>query len=120
MEHAQNLAQQYLAAWNERDTPSRRARVARLFTLDAEYLDPTMRGAGHEGIDAMIAGAQQHFPGHRFTLAGTPDAHHDVLRFSWTLHGPDGNEVVRGLDVATVAPDGRLARVTGFLERGPA
>lgn len=116
MEHAYRLAQQYLAAWNERDTPARRAQVARLFTLDAEYLDPTMRGAGHEGIDAMIAGAQQHFPGHRFALAGTPDAHHDVLRFSWTLHGPDGLEVVRGLDVATVAPDGRLARVTGFLD----
>jgi len=77
--HAHTLAQQYLAAWNERDTPARRARVARLFTLNAEYLDPTMRGAGHDGIDAMIAGAQQHFPGHRFVLAGTPDAHHDLL-----------------------------------------
>jgi hypothetical protein len=117
MEHAQTLAQQYLAAWNERDTPARRAQVARLFTLDAEYLDPMMQGAGHDGIDALIAGAQQHFPGHRFVLAGTPDAHHDVLRFGWTLHGPDGALVVRGLDVAQVAADGRLARVTGFLDQ---
>jgi len=77
----------------------------------------TSAGAGHEGIDALIAGAQQHFPGHRFVLAGTPDAHHDVLRFGWTLHGPNGAAVVRGLDVAQVAADGRLARVTGFLDR---
>ena len=63
------VAQQYLAAWNERDTLARRAQVAPLFKLDAEYLAPTMRGAGHDGIDAMIAGAQQHFPGHRPTVA---------------------------------------------------
>ncbi|MFC5479019.1 nuclear transport factor 2 family protein [Massilia suwonensis] len=119
MEHAYSLAKQYLAAWNERDTPARRARVARLFTLDAEYLDPMMQGAGHDGIDAMIAAAQHHFPAHRFALAGTPDGHHNVLRFGWTLHGPDGAEVVRGFDVATVDQDGRLARVTGFLD-GPA
>lgn len=116
MEHASNLAQQYLAAWNERSVPERRARVARLFTLDASYLDPVMRGSGHEGIDAMIAAAQQHFPGHRFALAGTPDSHHDVLRFSWTLHTPAGEEVARGTDVATIAQDGRLAQVTGFLD----
>jgi hypothetical protein len=117
MEHAQTLARQYLAAWNERNAPARRAQVARLFTLDAEYLDPMMRGAGHDGIDALIAGAQQQFPDHRFALAGTPDGHHNVLRFGWTLHGPDGAQVVRGFDVATVGADGRLASVTGFLDQ---
>lgn len=116
MEHASTLAQQYLAAWNERSVPERRARVARLFTLDASYLDPMMRASSHEGIDAMIGAAQQHFAGHRFALAGTPDGHHDVLRFSWTLHAPDGTQVARGTDIATVAGDGRLAQVTGFLD----
>jgi len=116
MDTASTLARHYLAAWNERDAPARRAQVARLFTLDARYVDPMMAGAGHDGIDALIAAAQQHFPGHRFALAGTPDAHHDVLRFGWTLHGPDGAEVVRGMDVATIGSDGRLASVTGFLD----
>lgn len=116
MERADSLARQYLAAWNERNAAERRALVARLFTLDASYLDPMMQGAGHDGIDALIAAAQQHFPGHRFELAGTPDGHHDVLRFSWTLHAPDGMAVARGLDVATIAGDGRLASVTGFLD----
>ena len=117
MDHAQTLAHQYLAAWNERNEAERRAQVARLFALDAAYLDPMMEGSGHDGIDAMIAAAQQHFPGHRFALAGTPDAHHSVLRFAWTLHAPDGAEVVRGMDVATLADDGRLASVTGFLDQ---
>ena len=117
MDRANALAREYLAAWNERNPAARRALVARLFTVDAAYLDPMMAGRGHDGIDALIGAAQQHFPGHRFELAGAPDAHHDVLRFGWTLHGPDGAAVVRGLDVATVGGDGRLASVTGFLDR---
>jgi hypothetical protein len=116
MDNANRIAQQYIDAWNERDSGARRAKVAHLFTLDASYLDPLMRGSGHTGIDAMIAGAQQHFPGHRFALAGTPDGHNDVVRFSWTLSGPDGAQVACGTDVAVVDGDGRLAKVTGFLD----
>lgn len=117
MDAAGTLARHYLDAWNERDAPARRAQVARLFTLDARYTDPLMAGAGHDGIDALIAAAQAHFPGHRFALSGTPDAHHDLLRFGWTLHTPDGIEVARGMDVATIGADGRLASVAGFLEQ---
>jgi hypothetical protein len=62
--------------------------VARAFSVDASYVDPMMRGAGHDGIDAMIAGAQGQFPGYRFELDGTPDGHNDVVRFSWTLGLP--------------------------------
>ena len=38
---------------------------------------------------------------------------HGLVRFGWQLTGPDG-PVVTGLDVAVVAPDGRLERVAGF------
>jgi hypothetical protein len=79
-------------------------------TDDASY------GDGIDGIAAMIAGAQQQFPGHGFALRSGPDAHHDRVRFSWTL-APDGGEpVTAGTDFATLAPDGRLRAVTGFLE----
>jgi len=63
-----DIATQYLAVWNERDAAARRALVARAFSIDASYVDPMMRGAGHDGIDAMIAGAQGQFPGYRFEL----------------------------------------------------
>ena len=107
----------YLAAWNETDPERRRALVAEAWTDDASYLDPLMAGEGVEGIDAMIAGAQQAYPGHRFELAAGPDAHHDRVRFTWHLHAPDGNgPVAVGIDFGTVAEDGRLRAVTGFLE----
>jgi hypothetical protein len=117
MNNAKRIAEQYVETWNERDTASRRAKVENLFTLDASYLDPMMRGSGHSGLDAMIAAAQQQFPGHHFTLAGAPDGHNDVVRFSWTLCGLDGAQVARGTDVGVVGSDGRLARVTGFLDQ---
>ena len=117
--NATALATRYLAAWNEADPTRRRALVAEAFSEDARYLDPLMQGQGHDGVAAMIGGAQAHFPGLRFTLHGTPDAHNDRLRFSWAL-GPEGAApVARGTDFCTLAADGRLQNVTGFLDLVP-
>lgn len=108
----------YLAAWNETDPERRRALIADTWSEDASYLDPLMAGEGRAGIDEMIAGAQQAYPGHRFELADGPDAHHDRVRFTWHLRGPDGNgPVAVGVDFGTLAGDGRLRAVTGFLEQ---
>jgi SnoaL-like domain len=107
----------YFAAWNERVPERRRALVAAAFADDATYLDPMMSGAGGEELDAMIGAAQDQFPGHRFVLLGAPDAHHDAVRFSWRLEPEAGGAVVAiGHDFGTLAGDGRLQRVVGFLE----
>jgi hypothetical protein len=106
----------YIAAWNEADQERRRALVNETFTEDATYLDPLVAGDGADGIEAMIGGVQGAYPGHRFTLVSGPDAHHDRVRFTWQLVGEDG-PVATGIDFATVADDGRLQNVTGFLEQ---
>ena len=105
----------YIASWNEGDETRRRELVARAFADDARYLDPLMTGEGTDGIAAMIGAAQAQFPGHRFELSFGPDAHNDVVRFTWDLTAGNG-PVARGTDFATVAEDGRLRAVTGFLE----
>jgi SnoaL-like protein len=108
----------YIAMFNETDAARRRALAAQVWTEDATYLDPVMSGEGQDGIDAMIAGAQQQFPGHRFELAGGPDAHHDRVRFAWRLVADDGGaQVAAGVDFGTLAADGRLSAITGFLEQ---
>ena len=61
-----DIVDRYLAIWNETDATRRRALIARTWTEDATYVDPVMRGAGHDGIDAMVAGAQAQFPGFEF------------------------------------------------------
>ncbi|MCE3262007.1 MAG: polyketide cyclase [Pseudoduganella sp.] len=110
------IVEKYLAAWNERDAGARRLAVEAAFAPQAAYKDPLMQGAGHDGLDAMIAGAQDNLPGMRFVLAGTPASHNDMVRFSWTLGAPDADPVARGTDMAVLAADGRLASVTGFLD----
>ena len=115
------VVERYIAMWNETGTDARRAIIAETWTDDAAYLDPLMAGAGPDGIDAMVAGAQQQYPGVRFELTAGPDQHHDRLRFAWRMVGGDGGaELARGVDFATVADDGRLRNVTGFLEPGAA
>jgi SnoaL-like domain len=111
------LVNRYIDAWNETDAERRKELVAGVWTDDGTYLDPMMSGAGHDSIATMIALAQQQFPGHRFELSFGPDAHNDRVRFAWRLYGPEGDAAVAaGTDFGTVADDGRLSSVTGFLE----
>ena len=106
----------YIAMWNEPDNEARRTLITQTLTEDATYLDPLMDGEGTDAITEMIGAAQQQFPGHRFTLVSEPDAHHDLVRFTWSL-AQDGSEPAAiGVDFATIASDGRLRSVTGFLE----
>jgi len=116
-----SLIHRYIDAWNEPDGERRRALVAAVWTDDGTYLDPLMSGAGHDSLATMIGLAQQQFPEHRFELSFGPDAHNDRVRFAWNLYGPGGEApVAAGVDFGTVAEDGRLASVTGFLESPPA
>ncbi len=117
---ATKIADRYIAAWNESDPARRRALVAALWTEDATYVDPMMRGEGHNGVESLIGDVQAKFPDYRFALSGRPDGYGDRLRFCWDL-GPEGGEaVVRGTDFALLAEDGRLRAVTGFIDRLPA
>ena len=112
------LVDGYIATWNETDPARRRELVGRTFSVDARYLDPLMAGEGQDQIDAMIAAAQQQFPGTRFELAGAPDHHNDRVRFTWHLRPADGGDTLAvGQDFGVLADDGRLRSVTGFLER---
>lgn len=117
-EHS-SLIERYIACWNEGDAARRRALVAATFTETAAYCDPMLLGEGHAGIDALIAAAQQHFPGLRFSRRGGMDAHHDRLRFSWDLGPEGGAPIAGGTDMAVVAEDGRFAAVTGFIDFAP-
>ena len=116
MPDTMTIVDSYIAMWNEQDADRRRALVAATLTDDATYLDPLMSGEGIDQITAMIGAAQAQFPGHQFALAGTPDAHHDRVRFTWSLAPNGGAPVAIGIDFATIADDGRMRAVTGFLE----
>ena len=116
----QEIVKRYIAAWNETDQERRRRLVDQVWASDGSHTDPLADVRGRDQIDAVIAAAQQQFPGMVFRLAGPVDANHHQARFTWHL-GPSGGEpVVIGFDVAVLNPDGQLRSVHGFLDKLPA
>ncbi|TWG06622.1 SnoaL-like protein [Streptomyces brevispora] len=116
-----DAVQRYFAAWNAATPEELEKAVAAAFTDDAGYIDPLIDVRGHDGLAAAISGAQQQFPGFAFRPAGAVDGHHGLVRFSWELvSAADGSAPVAGSDVITLADDGRISSVSGFLDRVPA
>ena len=109
-----SIVDTYLAMWNEEDAGRRSELIATAWSEGGRYVDPLQEAEGHQDIDAMVVALHGQMPGHRFARTSAVDVHHDELRFGWQLAAPDGTVAVAGLDVGSVAPDGRLQRITGF------
>jgi hypothetical protein len=96
--------------------------IAQTWTQDARYADPLVAADGADALDAMVSGVHAQFPGHRFVLASAIDAHHNWAMWQWELVAAGaacGAPVAAGVDFATLAPDGRLREVIGFLPSQP-
>jgi hypothetical protein len=119
MRDATQLANDYIALWNERDLARRRDMLAAGWTTDATYVDPLMRGAGASEISALIDAVHARFPDFKFALDGKIDGHGDHVRFSWKLGAQNMEAPIKGTDF--VVRDGdRIKAVTGFLDKVPA
>ena len=119
MTNPRNIAERYIALWNEADADIRRDLLAQHWTEDATYVDPLMAGTGTAEIDGLVAGVKARFPSFAFKLIGNPDGHGDHVRFSWTLGPGDfADAPIEGTDIVRLR-DGRIYSVTGFLDRMP-
>jgi hypothetical protein len=108
------IVDSYLSAYNETDPDARLGLLELAFSADGQLIDPPLDGAGHQGISDMMGAVHQQFPGHTFRRASGIDEHHGQLRYGWELLDPAGQVVLAGTDVGQLAPNGRLARITGF------
>ena len=118
MNEARDIADRYIATWNEKDAAARADLIARHWTEKPRYADPLMAADGAAELSGIIGAVQDRFPDFVFRLIDTPDGHGDYARFSWGL-GPDGSDpVIEGSDVVE-ASKGRIVRVIGFLDKLP-
>jgi hypothetical protein len=108
------LVDAYFEMWQTTDEDRRADLVAGTFTEDGRHVDQHADASGHAGLVEMIAGVHAGFPGFQMARTSGIDRFGDQLRFAWELNGADGTPIVAGIDVAEVAADGRLQRVTGF------
>lgn len=104
----------YFRMWNETDARERTKLIAAVFTDDGRHVDPAADARGHAALGEMVAGIQDHYPGHVIRQTSGVDTHNNQFRVGWELAAPDGSVVVAGIDAGEVADDGRIRRITGF------
>lgn len=106
-----DILDSYFAAWNAPDEEERRRRLEESITADVELLDPAGRFHGLDELGDRIGRYRSGMPGTRVVLASDIDVIDNIARYAWTIIGPDGHEVMQGLDVIEQAEDGRLRRI---------
>jgi hypothetical protein len=114
-----SVIESYVASWNETDPARRKSALAASCAAAASYRDPVMVSDGQAGLDAMLAGVQAKFPGFVLKRISKVDSHNGAVRFAWSLGPAAGPSVVEGVDFATLAPDGKLAAIVGFIDKMP-
>jgi hypothetical protein len=133
---AEELADRYLALWNEPDADRRRRTIGELWTQDARHfvqppkeiraiatqpgigLTAILEARGHEEIEARVASAYEHWVGSEglsFRRRDDSEQLGDVLKFHWEALGKDGELFAVGLHVLVLAADGRIERDYTFV-----
>jgi hypothetical protein len=133
---AAELAQKYLALWNEPDAGRRRRLIAELWREDARHiLQPPqeiraiaaqpgiaiaaiLEARGYQEIEARAASAYEHWVGSEgLTFRGRDDAERlaDVVKFHWEAVASDGETFAVGLVFLVLAANGRIERDYTFV-----
>ena len=133
---AAELAQKYLALWNEPDADRRRRMIGELWTKDGRHflqppqeireiaaqpgigLTAILEARGYEEIDGRVTSAYEHWVGSEgLSFRGRDDVERlgDVVKFHWEAVAKDGELFAVGLHFLVVAADGRIERDYTFV-----
>ena len=135
-QQAEQLADRYLALWNEPDADRRRRMIAELWTEGgSQILQPpqemrdiaaspgiglavTLEARGHAELEARAATSYEHWVrSERLSFRGRDDVDrlNDVLKLHWEAVSPDGEMTAVGLVFLVLAADGRIERDYVFI-----
>jgi hypothetical protein len=134
---AEQLADRYMALWNEPDADRRRRMIAELWTEGGSHilqppqemreiaaspgigLAATLEARGHAELEARAATSYEHWVGSEgLSFRRRDDAERlgDVVKFSWEAVAKDGEALAAGLNVLVLAADGRIERNYTFVD----
>src|ERR671918_276495 len=133
---ATELAEKYIALWNEPDADRRRRMIAELWAEDGRHiLQPPqeirgiaaqpgiamtaiLKARGYEEIEARAASVYEHWVGSEgLSFRGRDDADRlgDVVKLHWEALAKDGTVFAVGLSFLVLAADGRIERDYTFV-----
>jgi hypothetical protein len=134
---AAELADRYVALWNEADPERRRTLIAGLWSEQGEHIlqppeearriaagpgiggSAIIEGRGHAEIEARATSAYEQWvatEGWSFRHRDDADRVHDVVKFHWEAVAEDGEVTGSGLNLLVVAADGRIERDYTFVD----
>ena len=134
---AVQLANRYLALWNESDADERRRMIGELWTESgSQILQPpmemreiaaspglglaaTLEARGHTELEARATASYEHWvTSEGLNFRGGEDAERlgDVVKFRWEAVAKDGDVMAVGLNFLVLAADGRIERNYTFVE----
>ncbi len=111
---ASALADRFFALWGEADEPRRRAELAAIAVPALAFRDAHSCTDGHDDLLAHVEASRRFMPGVVLERQGEARQCQGVALVDWAAKGPDGAARARGTNVFELAPDGRIARVTGI------
>jgi hypothetical protein len=133
---AAELAEKYVALWNEPDADRRRRMIGELWTRDGRHvlqppqeireiaaqpgigLTAILEARGYEDIEARVTSAYEHWVGSQgLSFRGRDDVERlgDVVKFHWEAVAKDGELSAVGLHFLVLAADGRIERDYTFV-----
>src|SRR5215213_7392199 len=118
----------YIAAVGCRDHARRAELIEAAVSESFEFCSSAGESHGRDGFFAAIDAVQARVPPGAVLARSTPiDEHHGRARFGWRFEDPTTGmsfddhpfgPYLRGMDVATLDDDGRLASLTVFVDPG--
>ena len=137
MRDADEIANRYVALWNEPDPNQRRVAIAELWTDDGVHilqppqeiremaarpgigLTASLEARGHAALEARATSAYEAFIASgefSFRRRGNAERLADVVTFNWEMVARSGEAVGSGLEFLVLAPDGRIGRDYQFIK----
>jgi GNAT superfamily N-acetyltransferase len=115
-----DVLRDYEAAWAETQPQRRDTLLAGCLTETVEIVGPGYRLRGRQAVSDDVARFHRERAGCRAIVTSGFDAHSGWVRFGVAVKAADGAIAESGVDLAELAPDGRLARIVSFWGALPA
>ena len=111
MNAAQQLADRYVAVWNETDADARRQAIAKLWGPDGRHYVKSREAHGYEALETRIVGSYEknvRDAGNRFKAAKNAQALAGVVTFNWEMVTAGGEVAAVGLEFLVLDERGRI------------
>lgn len=110
----------YVRFWNADPGQEQDRLAAAVFADEVVYHAVPGVFTGTEALKGMRPQFVEDLGAISFRPRRDADHHHDRARLPWELFLPNGTSLATGIDVFVIAPDGRIAEISVFVDRAPA